>query len=139
MKKWGLIFLLCLLITSIRAQDLEQIKQVLGQQTQAWNRGDLNGFMQGYWASDSLLFVGKSGPQYGWNRTLENYRKSYPDKAAMGILSFDIKEIRLLDKETAFILGAWHLKREKDEPKGFFTLLMRKVAGQWLVVADHSS
>ncbi len=139
MKKWGLIFSLCLLITSLRAQDVEQIKRVLGEQTLAWNRGDLNGFMHGYWSSDSLLFVGKSGPQYGWNRTLENYRKSYPDKAAMGILSFDIKEIRLLDKETAFVLGAWHLKREKDDPAGFFTLLMRRIDGQWLVVADHSS
>jgi ketosteroid isomerase-like protein len=95
--------------------------------------------MQTYWKSDSLLFVGKNGPKYGWQTTLDNYRKSYPDKAAMGILSFDIKQIQIISSQDAFVLGAWHLKREKDEPQGYFTLLLKKINGEWKIVADHSS
>lgn len=134
-----LITLLSFVFATSKGQEKELIKTVLEQQRQSWNRGDLEGFMQSYWQSDSLLFVGKSGPKYGWSQTLANYKKSYPDKAAMGILTFDIKEVSLLDKQTAFVLGAWHLQRDKDEPSGFFTLLMRKIKGKWVVVSDHSS
>ena len=95
--------------------------------------------MEGYIKSDSLVFVGKDGPEYGWKTILDNYRKGYPDKAAMGFLTFDIKEVRIISSDHAFVLGAWHLKREKDEPKGSFTLLVRKIQGQWKVIADHSS
>jgi ketosteroid isomerase-like protein len=95
--------------------------------------------MQGYLKSDSLLFVGKSGPKYGWETTLANYKKSYPDKKAMGLLSFDIKEVKMISADYAFVLGAWHLKREKDDPKGYFTLIVNKISGEWKVIADHSS
>lgn len=139
MKKWMILALFSLLSLNMYAQETEKIKQVLEQQRQDWNRGDLVAYMQGYWASDSLLFVGKNGPKYGWKQTLANYQNSYPDKGAMGILLFDIKEVRLIDGQNAFVLGAWRLKREKDEPQGFFTLLMRKIKGKWLVVSDHSS
>lgn len=133
-------FLLLLILVQVaRAQDVEQIKQVLEQQRLAWNRGDLEAYMKGYWNNEALLFVGKNGPRYGWRQTLENYRTSYPDKEAMGILTFDIREVRLIADDHAFVLGAWHLKRAKDEPEGFFTLLVRKIEGEWLVVADHSS
>ena len=121
------------------AQNTKAILNVLETQRQAWNHGDLEAYMQGYWHSDSLLFVGKSGPKYGWQTTLDNYRKGYPDKAAMGQLSFDILKVQLLDKTNAFVLGAWNLKREKDAPGGYFTLLLRKIKGEWKVVADHSS
>lgn len=131
----------CLLSLGVYAQGQAQvqIKQVLENQRQAWNRGDLSAYMEGYWNADSLLFVGKNGPKYGWKQTLDNYKKSYPDKAAMGYLSFDIREVRLLDKKTAFVLGGWHLKRDKDEPQGFFTLIMQKIKGKWFIVSDHSS
>ncbi|MEY3678170.1 MAG: hypothetical protein RI924_311 [Bacteroidota bacterium] len=133
-------FLLLLILVQVaRAQDVEQVKQVLEQQRLAWNRGDLEAYMKGYWNNEALLFVGKNGPRYGWRQTLENYRTSYPDKEAMGILTFDIREVRLIADDHAFVLGAWHLKRAKDEPEGFFTLLVRKIEGEWLVVADHSS
>jgi ketosteroid isomerase-like protein len=121
------------------AQDKNAILKVLESQRQAWNRGDLEAYMQGYWHSDSLLFIGKSGPKYGWQTTLDNYKKGYPDKAAMGQLGFDILRVELLDKANAFVVGAWHLQREKDAPGGYFTLLLRKLKGEWKVVADHSS
>lgn len=122
-----------------KPSDPRDILAVLESQRQAWNKGDMEGYMQGYERSDSLVFVGKNGPEYGWQTTLDNYKKSYPDKSAMGILTFDIKKVKLISSDHAFVLGAWHLKREKDEPKGWFTLLLRKSGGKWKVVADHSS
>lgn len=130
-------FITCML--TAKAQDKNAILKLLEDQRQAWNKGNLEEFMKGYWQSDSLLFVGKTGPQYGWQTTLDNYRKRYPGKAAMGMLTFDIKEVRMIGKENAFVLGGWHLKREKDDPRGYFTLLLRKIDNVWKVVADHSS
>ncbi len=141
MKKLVISLLLVVFAINLYAQRSQSdlILKLLEDQRQAWNRGDINEYMQGYNQSDSLLFVGKSGPQYGWNNTLENYKKSYPSKSAMGYLSFDIKEIKMISADHAFVLGAWHLKREKDEPKGYFTLLVKKIKGQWKVITDHSS
>lgn len=85
------------------------------------------------------MFVGSKGPNYGWQKTLENYQKNYPDKAAMGILTFDVKEVRMLDKTHAFVLGAWHLQRAKDAPHGFFTLLFQKFGNEWKIIVDHTS
>ena len=95
--------------------------------------------MQGYWKSDSLVFVGKAAPVYGWQGTLERYKKSYPGKAAMGELTFDIIQVKILDDHNAFVLGGWHLKREKDAPGGYFTLWFRKINGEWKIVCDHTS
>jgi ketosteroid isomerase-like protein len=139
MKKLIIAFFLIICMFLCKAQDKKAILSVLETQRLAWNRGDLEAYMQGYWQSDSLLFVGKSGPKYGWQTTLDNYKKGYPDKAAMGQLSFDILKVQLLDKTNAFVLGAWYLKREQDAPGGYFTLLLRKIKGEWKVVADHSS
>jgi ketosteroid isomerase-like protein len=108
-------------------------------QTQAWNQGNLEDFMAGYWKSDSLKFIGKSGITYGWQATLNNYKKSYPDKAAMGILTFEIISVEKTSNKTAFVIGKWKLKRQNDEPKGYFTLFWRKIKGKWFIVADHSS
>jgi Domain of unknown function (DUF4440) len=115
------------------------IRKTLDTQTQAWNEGNLENFMAGYWQSDSLKFIGKSGITYGWLPTLNNYKKSYPDKAAMGILTFDILSIEITSNTTAFVIGKWKLQRQNDEPKGYFTLFWRKIKGKWLIVADHSS
>ena len=135
----SLLFFMATLSVSAQIDDKVLILKLLEGQRQAWNRGDLVDYMQGYSKSDSLLFVGKSGPQYGWDTTLANYRKSYPNKKTMGFLSFDIKEVRMISADHAFVLGAWHLKREKDEPKGYFTLIVKKIIGEWKVIADHSS
>ena len=139
MKKLILLNLMLLLSTFSFAQDQKAITNLLEKQRLAWNRGDLDGYMQGYWKSDSLLFVSKTGPKYGWKTTLENYKKSYPDDSAMGTLTFKILQVNILDLKNAFVLGAWHLKREADEPEGFFTLWLKRIKGEWKIVADHSS
>lgn len=134
------LFLFCGLFVAAQSNnDRSAILKVLEKQRSDWNNGNIESYMEGYWKSDSLLFVGKSGPQYGWQRTLDNYKRSYPDRAAMGYLTFGIKQVQIIAKDQAFVLGSWHLKREKDEPKGYFTLLLRRINGQWRVVADHSS
>lgn len=120
-------------------QDREAILKLLESQRQAWNRGDIDRYMQGYWQSDSLLFVGRNGPRYGWKATFNGYKNAYPGKAAMGQLSFVILKVELLGATNAFVLGSWQLKLSKDAPKGYFTLLLRKFANGWRIVADHSS
>jgi ketosteroid isomerase-like protein len=115
------------------------IRNLLQHQTEAWNRGDLEGFMQTYWKSDSLMFIGKNGVVWGWQRTLDNYKKGYPDKAAMGKLSFDIIQVKKLSQKYYSVTGKWMLQREKDAPSGHYTLLLRRIGGQWKIVSDHSS
>jgi ketosteroid isomerase-like protein len=133
-------FLLLISCFSIHAQqDKQAILKVLEDQRIAWNNGDIDGFMQGYWKSDSLMFVGKTAPVYGWQGTLERYKKTYPDKSAMGTLTFTVIKVKLLDTTNAFMLGAWNLKREKDSPGGYFTLWFRKINGIWVIVVDHTS
>jgi hypothetical protein len=122
-----------------RGKDRNKILAVLEQQRMDWNKGNLKAYMQGYWRSDSLLFVGKSGATYGWEQTLANYQRSYPDKQKMGELVFGIQKIEFLSRDKAFILGSWHLKRESDELKGYFTLIFKRFKNHWLIVVDHSS
>lgn len=124
---------------ALQAQDKEAILKVLATQTTTWNKGDIDGFMKTYWKSDSLLFIGAKGPNYGWKATYERYVKTYPDKATMGITTFGILKVNLLDATNAFVLGSWNLKRDKDPIGGFFTLWFRKIDGQWLIVCDHTS
>ena len=120
-------------------KDVQAILKVMQAQEDAWNAGNLDAFMAGYWNSDSLKFIGSRGLTYGWKQTLENYKKSYPDKSAMGKLTFTIISVEPLSKKSAYVIGKWHLKREKDEPNGHFTLLWKKIDGHWFIVADHSS
>ncbi len=138
MKKL-ILFSAILFISFTSFSQQKEIKTLLETQRQAWNSGDITGFMQGYQKSDSLLFVSKNGPEYGWTTVLENYQKSYPNKASMGYLTFGIKQIKMIDKKHALVLGSWHLKREKDEPQGYFTLLVEKFKDGWKVVVDHTS
>ncbi|GGH15864.1 YybH family protein [Pedobacter zeae] len=121
------------------AKDRQAVLNLLEKQRTDWNKGDVEAFMQGYEKSDSLLFVGKTGPTYGWQKTLDNYKRGYPDKSAMGFLVFGIKKVEFLKPDLAFVLGSWNVKREKDELKGYFTLLIKKIKGEWKVIVDHSS
>ena len=119
--------------------DEKSIRQLLSDQTRNWNNGDLEGFMNGYWENDSLLFIGKSGPKYGYQTTLANYRKGYPDTAAMGKLKFDILQMKRLSVMYYFVAGKFHLQRSIGDLEGYFTLLFKKMKGKWVIVVDHSS
>lgn len=116
-----------------------EIQKLLQAQQKSWNEGKIEAYMQGYWNNDSLTFVGKRGVTRGWKNTLANYKKSYPDKTAMGKLELQILNIKLLGKDVAFVVGKWDLKRNAGDVGGHFTLLMRKLKGKWVIVADHSS
>lgn len=124
-----------------RSQDKDKtiILQILDQQTKAWNRGDLESFMNSYWKNDSLCFIGKSGVTYGWNNTLDNYKKGYPDTAAMGKLHFDILSVKRLSPEYYHIIGKWYLQRSIGDVSGHYTLVFRKIKGEWVIISDHSS
>lgn len=139
MNKIILFCLLMLLADTLKAQDKQAILAVMQQQQIAWNKGDIDGFMQGYWKSDSLVFVSKKAPIYGWQNTIDRYKKTYPGKAAMGELTFTIIKLQVLDPHNAFMLGGWHLKRAKDQLGGYFTLWFRKIGGDWKIVCDHTS
>jgi ketosteroid isomerase-like protein len=115
------------------------IEQVLGAQAEAWNRGDIDGFMEGYAKIPDLRFASGGRVTYGWQQTLENYKKRYPDRAAMGILTFSDLDITLLSPDSALVFGRWRLKTDKGEPNGLFTLLWRKTDAGWRIVADHTS
>lgn len=122
-----------------QAKDEVLILQTLSDQQAAWNKGDIDGFMQGYWQSDSLMFIGKSGITYGWQQTRNNYKKNYPDTAAMGKLAFEFVETKRLSAIYYFVVGKWHLTRSMGDIGGSFSLLLRKIKGKWLIVKDHSS
>ncbi|WP_338813886.1 nuclear transport factor 2 family protein [Bernardetia sp. Wsw4-3y2] len=145
MKNILILFLLfSLSITSfaqtVKSKDVAQIMQTFQNQQKAWNNGDLEGFMNGYWQSDSLKFIGKNEITYGYEATLNRYKKSYPDTATMGKLQFDILSFKKLDKKHVFVIGKWHLKRdEKEDLEGHFTLIWEKINKKWVIIADHSS
>lgn len=115
------------------------IRSILDQQTTAWNRGDLEAFMKGYWKSDSLMYIGKSGVTYGYDRTLDSYRRNYGDTARMGKLKFDLVQVKRLSHRYYYVVGKWSLKRSAGDVGGHYTLLIKKINGAWVIVSDHSS
>lgn len=136
---FSLLFLSMSFLSRAQSKNEQQIRQLLATQTESWNRGDMEGFMQTYWKSDSLMFIGKSGVKWGWQQTLNNYKKGYPDTTAMGKLSFDILQVKKLSDEYYYVVGKWMLKRTIGDLSGHYDLLLRKIKGKWLIVADHSS
>lgn len=142
MKKVVYLLLLTFVFTgkvSAQNKDEQAIRTLIEEQRLAWNAGDKEKFMQTYWQSDSLMFIGKSGVTYGWQKTLDNYKKGYPDTAAMGKLDFDLLEVKRLSVMYFFVVGKWHLTRSIGDVGGHFTLLFKKVKNKWVIVADHSS
>jgi len=119
--------------------DKEAILKVFQMTEDAWNKGDLDAFMEGYWKSDKLVFVGASGPIYGYQATLDRYKNSYPDREAMGKLTFEILDVRKIDKNTVIFIGKFHLSRTIGDLQGHYTLIWKKIDGQWLIISDHSS
>ena len=136
-----LIALLLCFSTYAYSQSKEEkaIIRLLTTQTEAWNRGDIEGFMQTYWKSDSLMFIGKTGVHFGWEETLNNYKEGYPDTATMGKLSFDIILVKKLSSEYYYVVGKWMLKRTIGDLSGHYDLLLRKIKSKWYIIADHSS
>ena len=110
--KMKLLYCFLIVSTLVHSQSKEEkeIRRLLAVQTECWNRGDIEGFMQTYWKNDSLLFIGKSGVHFGWQETLNNYKKGYPDTTAMGQLSFDILIVIKLSPEYFYVVGKWMLK-----------------------------
>ncbi len=117
------------------------VRALLDAQVVAWNQGDIEGFMQGYWQSDSLRFASGGTVRYGWQTTLSRYRQGYPDRAAMGTLTFDSLSIRPLDARHAYAFGRWSLARDASfaPASGLFTLLLRRFPHGWRIVHDHTS
>ncbi|MBS1491723.1 MAG: DUF4440 domain-containing protein [Bacteroidetes bacterium] len=118
--------------------DDQAIRQTLNRQVAAWNQGNLTIFMEGYWKSDSLLFIGKKISK-GWDSTLLRYQHSYPDRKTMGELRFEILQLDFASATSCLVTGHYFLKREKDNPSGIFTLLFKKKKGGWVIVYDHTS
>jgi ketosteroid isomerase-like protein len=133
------IFILFVFTASAQNKDEQAITKMLQAQVVEWNNGNLDSFMKGYWQSDSLMFIGKNGPTYGYTKTLENYKKGYPDTAHMGKFTSTIISIKKLSKEYYFVTGKWFLQRTVGDAQGYYTLLIRKINGEWVIVADHSS
>ena len=126
---------------SLQAQPVDEqaIRQILAEQTKAWNAGNIDDFMKGYWNSDSLMFIGKSGVTYGYQNTLMNYKKNYSNADQMGTLTFDLVKVQRLSPEYYFVVGKWHLERKAGNVGGHYDLLFRKIKGKWVIVSDHSS
>ena len=131
--------LLFLAVAGFAQSSEKAIRQVMADQATAWNRGSIDDFMKGYWDNDSLVFVGKSGPTYGYKQTLANYKSHYDSPDKMGKLFFTLLSIKELSPEYCFVIGKWLLKRKAGDVGGTYTLLFRKIAGRWQVVVDHTS
>ena len=141
MKKITLFSFLfaCSFLLHAQSKDEQAIQKLLADQAEAWNRGNLDDFMKGYWNNDSLTFIGHGGVTYGYANTLANYKTNYSDASKMGKLFFSLVKIKKLSPEYAFVTGKWILKRTVGDIGGYYTLLFRKINGKWLIITDHSS
>jgi uncharacterized protein (TIGR02246 family) len=119
--------------------DSAAIENVLTAQQKAWNDGNVDAFLEGYWHSDELTFSGSSGVIRGFNAVRERYKKSYPDRQAMGKLDFSGLEVRSLGPDAALVLGRWHLAREKGDIGGVFSLVFQRFPEGWRIIHDHTS
>ncbi len=143
MQKLFVAFVFMLAFGQTQAQtaaDRRAILATLDRQTADWNAGRVEEFMNGYWESDSLTFIGKVGVTKGYAGTLASYKKRYPDRASMGTLKFDILKLEFQTPGVAYVIGRWHLTRPQiGDAGGHYTLLWRKIKGRWVIVSDHSS
>lgn len=141
-RLFTLILTLLFIFNNLHAQEKNKNNSIiishLNNQEKAWNSGDIELFMQYYWKNDSLKFISKNGITYGWQNTLNNYKKSYKTKEEMGNLSFSIHEIKQLSRKYIYVIGKWELTKTNPS-SGFFTLIWKKINNQWVIVADHTS
>lgn len=141
-----ILYIVCLLFccsaTSLAqkgSKDFGQIKKILFQQQQDWNNGNIDAFMEAYWKSEELQFGGAAGITRGWQQTLYGYKSRYPDKVAMGKLTFEVKDMTRHSRKVVSLTGSWELERADDRPGGHFLLIWRKIKGKWKIVVDHTS
>lgn len=142
MKKLMVVFAIVLFGSlSLAAQSRDEIiiRSILFEQAKAWNKGNIDAFMDTYWKADSLMFIGKSGLTYGWQQARDNYKKGYPDTVAMGKLNFNLLEVKRLSVMYFFVVGKWYLTRSIGDLNGTFTLLIKKIKNKWVIISDHSS
>ncbi len=140
MKNWLFIVLILFCTTAFaRSRNERAIRTMLAAQVTEWNKGNIDGYMHGYWENDSLVFIGSRGPRYGYDVTLKKYKEAYPDLAHMGQLTSTITRIQRLSHKYYFVIGTWALKRTAGDVGGSYTLLLKKIKGSWVVVTDHSS
>lgn len=118
---------------------LKSVTALLERQKTAWNDGDIGGYMREYWNSDSLLFTSGGKIQTGWAATNEKYRKAYGSREKMGRLTFSDVDVKLLSENSAWVFGKWELRRKADNPKGVFTLILKKFDDGWKIIHDHTS
>jgi len=121
------------------ATERKEILAVIDKQKTAWNRADLEGFVQAYWHSPEVTFAGSSGITRGWEPLADRYREHYPNAEAMGQLDFSDLEVHSLGKDSAFVLGRWHLERRSETLGGVFTLIFEHLPEGWRIVHDHTS
>jgi len=140
MKNALLIFSVCLLFLSCSTEqeDEKAILKIMDLQQKAWSNHDLEGFMKGYWKSDSLKFYGSNGVALGWSKTLENYKKGYPTPDHSGTLQFKIKDISKINDGAYFVMGEYHLTRNVGNANGIFMIIFKKINGKWKIIADTS-
>ncbi|GGK21543.1 periplasmic L-asparaginase [Yeosuana aromativorans] len=143
MKKYILIMCTLLLAQvsfsqSSEKQDVKEIKAVLKAQRLAWSKDNIEEFMEGYWKSDSLKFYGSNGVTYGWENTLERYKKAYPSEDHTGTLSFKINAVTKIAENAYYVLGEYHLKRNVGNADGVFMLVFKKIDGEWKIIVDTS-
>lgn len=142
---WASILVLLLGIMSFAQSNKKNlkvenaVKNVLDVQTEAWNKCDIEGFMQGYWKSEQLSFTSGNKNTRGWQNTFDNYKRSYSDCDKMGKLSFSELDITVLNKKSAMVRGRFLLERKEDKPTGLFTLIFRKFNDGWKIIHDHTS
>jgi len=120
-------------------KDIATVKALLFRQQSDWNKGAIDDFMNGYWESDQLKFVGANGITYGYDATLKNYHKRYPNRDAMGQLTFAVKSVEKLSRKVIMLVGTWDLDRKGGPIGGYFTLMFKKIKGKWVIIADHTS
>ena len=147
MKKFLSVVFLVILFVSCKQEvtktisketEKQEILSVMKAQEEAWSNHALEGFMKGYWKSDSLKFYGRNGITFGWQKTLDNYKKGYPTKEHSGTLTFKINDISKITEGAYSVMGEYHLKRNVGDANGVFMIIFKKIQGEWKIIADTS-
>lgn len=136
------LLLTCNLVSAqkiVSKKDSLSIVNILFNQQQSWNNGDIDAFMEGYMKTNKLVFSGASGPIYGWKSTRNRYKKTYSNRILMGKLKFDVLNMSRLSSDVVQLQGKFYLTREVEDSSGYFTLTWLKRNGKWLIISDHTS